>query len=98
MWFIPAIGCFIWNYREVKVLKAASPKLLGLILVGAFFLYCPVSKLVSSAQFCSAIVNLDPYVHVSPFWWQPDVLLSTSPHLDVLGLSIQFFADDCDVF
>lgn len=43
MCVIPAIAFFVWKYRDVKVLKAASPKLLVLILVGAFFLYCPVS-------------------------------------------------------
>ena len=39
---IPVIAFLVWKYQEDSVLKAASPKLLGFILGGAFFLYCPV--------------------------------------------------------
>lgn len=44
MCFIPAISYFIWKYKDIKVLRAASPKLLWLILTGAMLLYCPVSR------------------------------------------------------
>ncbi|XP_041376919.1 probable G-protein coupled receptor CG31760 [Gigantopelta aegis] len=42
MCFIPIIVWFTVQYRDVKVLKAASPVLLRIILLGAFLLYCPL--------------------------------------------------------
>lgn len=38
---IPLLIWFTVQYREVKVLKASSPLLMRIILLGAFFLYCP---------------------------------------------------------
>ncbi|CAI9727797.1 probable G-protein coupled receptor CG31760 [Octopus vulgaris] len=38
---IPILIWFTVQYREVKVLKASSPLLMRIILLGAFFLYCP---------------------------------------------------------
>lgn len=55
--FIPVIACFIWKYKEVHMLKAASPKLLYFILGGAFFLYCPVSQIFITAIFDSYIYS-----------------------------------------
>ncbi|XP_071083633.1 probable G-protein coupled receptor CG31760 isoform X2 [Haliotis cracherodii] len=42
MCFIAFLVWFTYQYKEVKVLKAASPVLLRIILLGAFFLYCPL--------------------------------------------------------
>ncbi|XP_060594332.1 probable G-protein coupled receptor CG31760 [Ruditapes philippinarum] len=39
---IPALIWFTVQYRDIKVLKAASPVLLRIILLGAFLLYCPL--------------------------------------------------------
>ncbi|WAR11603.1 Y1760-like protein [Mya arenaria] len=39
---IPALIWFTVQYRDVKVLKAASPVLLRIVLLGAFLLYCPL--------------------------------------------------------
>ncbi|XP_062614926.1 probable G-protein coupled receptor CG31760 [Saccostrea cucullata] len=39
---IPLLVWFTVQYRDVKVLKAASPVLMRIILLGAFFLYCPL--------------------------------------------------------
>lgn len=39
---IPLLVWFTFQYRDVKVLKAASPVLMRIILLGAFFLYCPL--------------------------------------------------------
>ncbi|KAL5021248.1 hypothetical protein ScPMuIL_000403 [Solemya velum] len=39
MLFIPVLVWFTVQYSEIKVLKAASPVLLRIILLGAFFLY-----------------------------------------------------------
>ncbi|XP_067933150.1 metabotropic glycine receptor-like [Watersipora subatra] len=39
---IPLIAFLVWKHQEDVVLKAASPKLLGFILGGAFCLYCPM--------------------------------------------------------
>ncbi|XP_074645793.1 metabotropic glycine receptor-like [Tubulanus polymorphus] len=39
---IPVIMWFVWAYREIKVLKAASPVLLKIILLGAMLLYSPM--------------------------------------------------------
>lgn len=39
---IPLLVWFTVQYRDVKVMKAASPVLLRLIVLGAFFLYCPL--------------------------------------------------------
>ncbi|KAJ8302765.1 hypothetical protein KUTeg_019161 [Tegillarca granosa] len=39
---IPLLILFTYQYKNVKVLKAASPVLLRIILLGAFFLYCPL--------------------------------------------------------
>ncbi|XP_052061288.1 probable G-protein coupled receptor 158 [Mytilus californianus] len=39
---IPLLIWFSVQYRDVKVMKAASPVLLRLIVLGAFFLYCPL--------------------------------------------------------
>ncbi|XP_064641576.1 metabotropic glycine receptor-like [Lineus longissimus] len=33
---------FVWTYREVKILRAASPVLLNIILLGALLLYSPM--------------------------------------------------------
>ncbi|KAK2152979.1 hypothetical protein LSH36_312g01017 [Paralvinella palmiformis] len=42
MCFIPVLVWFTWKYRDVKVLKAASPMLLRTILLGATLLYAPM--------------------------------------------------------
>ncbi|XP_069112828.1 metabotropic glycine receptor-like [Argopecten irradians] len=39
---IPLLIWFTVHYRDVKVLKACSPVLMRIILVGAFLLYCPL--------------------------------------------------------
>ncbi|KAL4234147.1 hypothetical protein ACF0H5_005800 [Mactra antiquata] len=39
---IPVLIWFTVQYRDIKVLKAASPVLLRIILLGAFLLYCPL--------------------------------------------------------
>ncbi|KAK3610032.1 hypothetical protein CHS0354_032381 [Potamilus streckersoni] len=39
---IPALVWFTVQYKDVKVLKAASPVLLRIVLLGAFLLYCPL--------------------------------------------------------
>ncbi|XP_078607606.1 putative G-protein coupled receptor CG31760 [Branchiostoma floridae x Branchiostoma japonicum] len=39
---IPVLLTFTFKYADVKVLKAASPVLLRLVLLGAVLLYCPV--------------------------------------------------------
>ncbi|CAD5123151.1 DgyrCDS11521 [Dimorphilus gyrociliatus] len=39
---IPLLVVFTYKYSDVKVLKAASPVLLRIILLGAFLLYCPM--------------------------------------------------------
>ncbi|XP_076449182.1 putative G-protein coupled receptor CG31760 [Babylonia areolata] len=40
--FILVLLWFTIHYREVKVMKAASPVLMRVVLLGAFFLYCPL--------------------------------------------------------
>ncbi|XP_054009864.1 probable G-protein coupled receptor 158 [Hylaeus anthracinus] len=37
---LPAVALFTWKYGNVKVVRAASPVLLRVIVVGAFFIYC----------------------------------------------------------
>ncbi|XP_015113289.1 probable G-protein coupled receptor CG31760 [Diachasma alloeum] len=37
---LPAVILFTWKFGNVKVVKAASPVLLRVILLGAFFIYC----------------------------------------------------------
>ncbi|BFZ12928.1 hypothetical protein BsWGS_15967 [Bradybaena similaris] len=41
MSFLLILIWFTVHYRDVKVLKAASPVLMRVVLFGAFFLYCP---------------------------------------------------------
>ncbi|KAK7500249.1 hypothetical protein BaRGS_00008472, partial [Batillaria attramentaria] len=42
MCFILVLLWFTIHYRDVKVMKAASPVLMRVVLLGAFFLYCPL--------------------------------------------------------
>ncbi|PVD21196.1 hypothetical protein C0Q70_19364 [Pomacea canaliculata] len=42
MCFILVLLWFTIQYREVKVMKASSPVLMRVVLLGAFFLYCPL--------------------------------------------------------
>lgn len=60
MCFVPVLAYFIWQHREVKVIKASSPKLMWLTLVGATFMYCPmlVGYFEPSEIVCSARVWL----------------------------------------
>ncbi|XP_076756301.1 metabotropic glycine receptor isoform X1 [Xylocopa sonorina] len=37
---LPAVALFTWKYGNVKVVRAASPVLLRVIVLGAFFIYC----------------------------------------------------------
>lgn len=37
---LPAVALFTWKYGHVKVVRAASPVLLRVIVLGAFFIYC----------------------------------------------------------
>ncbi|XP_064117998.1 LOW QUALITY PROTEIN: uncharacterized protein LOC135223490 [Macrobrachium nipponense] len=37
---LPVIVLFTWKYGNVKVVRAASPALLRIIILGAFFIYC----------------------------------------------------------
>ncbi|XP_060829665.1 metabotropic glycine receptor-like [Bombus pascuorum] len=37
---LPAVALFTWKYGKVKVVRAASPVLLRVIVLGAFFIYC----------------------------------------------------------
>ncbi|XP_025162936.1 probable G-protein coupled receptor 158 isoform X2 [Harpegnathos saltator] len=37
---LPAVVLFTWKYGHVKVVRAASPVLLRVIVLGAFFIYC----------------------------------------------------------
>ncbi|XP_046596779.1 probable G-protein coupled receptor 158 isoform X1 [Neodiprion lecontei] len=37
---LPAVVLFTWKYGNVKVVRAASPVLLRVIALGAFFIYC----------------------------------------------------------
>ncbi|KAI4478407.1 hypothetical protein M0804_012061 [Polistes exclamans] len=37
---LPAVAFFTWKYGNVKVVRAASPVLLRVIVLGAFFIYC----------------------------------------------------------
>ncbi|OXU29166.1 hypothetical protein TSAR_006034 [Trichomalopsis sarcophagae] len=37
---LPAVVLFTWKYGNVKVVRAASPVLLRVIVLGAFFIYC----------------------------------------------------------
>ncbi|XP_020708856.2 probable G-protein coupled receptor 158 [Athalia rosae] len=37
---LPAVVLFTWKYGRVKVVRAASPVLLRVIALGAFFIYC----------------------------------------------------------
>ncbi|XP_066599214.1 metabotropic glycine receptor-like [Prorops nasuta] len=37
---LPAVAFFTWKYGSVKVVRAASPVLLRVIVLGAFFIYC----------------------------------------------------------
>ncbi|XP_034942710.1 probable G-protein coupled receptor 158 [Chelonus insularis] len=37
---LPVVILFTWKYGNVKVVKAASPVLLRVIVLGAFFIYC----------------------------------------------------------
>ncbi|XP_034237519.1 probable G-protein coupled receptor 158 [Thrips palmi] len=37
---LPAVVVFTWKYGHVKVVRAASPVLLRVIALGAFFIYC----------------------------------------------------------
>ncbi|KAK3914081.1 putative G-protein coupled receptor 158, partial [Frankliniella fusca] len=37
---LPAVLLFTWKYQHVKVVRAASPVLLRVIVLGAFFIYC----------------------------------------------------------
>ncbi|XP_064610873.1 LOW QUALITY PROTEIN: probable G-protein coupled receptor CG31760 [Liolophura sinensis] len=54
MCWIPMLVWFTVHYRDVKVLKAASPVLLRIILLGALFLYTPliVSYFQASVPIC----------------------------------------------
>ncbi|XP_015183373.1 PREDICTED: probable G-protein coupled receptor 158 [Polistes dominula] len=37
---LPAVALFTWKYGNVKIVRAASPVLLRVIVLGAFFIYC----------------------------------------------------------
>ncbi|XP_032778389.2 LOW QUALITY PROTEIN: probable G-protein coupled receptor 158 [Daphnia magna] len=39
---LPVVALFTWRYSHVKVVRAASPALLRLIILGAFFIYCTI--------------------------------------------------------
>ncbi|GAU95413.1 hypothetical protein RvY_07035-2 [Ramazzottius varieornatus] len=57
---LPVLFYFTFQYAEVKVIKAASPVLLRMVLVGAFLLYGPIIVLypVPSVVSCTARVWL----------------------------------------
>jgi hypothetical protein len=42
---LPVLFYFTFRYAEVKVIKAASPVLLRMVLIGALLLYGPVRKI-----------------------------------------------------
>ncbi|GAB6025628.1 hypothetical protein CHUAL_011354 [Chamberlinius hualienensis] len=39
---LPLVACFTWKYGNLMVVKAASPVLLRIIILGAFFLYSTI--------------------------------------------------------
>uniref|UniRef100_A0A1B0EX76 GPR158/179 extracellular domain-containing protein n=2 Tax=Lutzomyia longipalpis TaxID=7200 RepID=A0A1B0EX76_LUTLO len=47
--FLPPAAFFTFKYQQVKVVRAASPALLRVIALGAFFIYCTVVRAASPA-------------------------------------------------
>lgn len=54
--FLPVVVWFVLKYQHTKVLKAASPLLLIIILGGAFLLYGPVWESLASNLNCYFIL------------------------------------------
>jgi len=44
---VPGVAVSILLFKNITVIKAASPKLLCIVLIGSFLLYCPVSLFIN---------------------------------------------------